>query len=133
MLDMGFADAIKKIIETIQKQLDEGKDFQRVLLSATPTTGEQNGIFPLDVFVFFVSVEHVRQHQSEENRPARRYLRRIQRRERDHRAENSATTLHHRAEQIAFRHFDRLSPEDFQQQSKIFTSSRFIFIRLFCS
>lgn len=40
MLDMGFADAIKKIIETIRKNLSEDKDFQRVLLSATPTTGE---------------------------------------------------------------------------------------------
>ena len=39
MLDMGFADAIKKINETIEKHLPEKKDFQRVLLSATPTTG----------------------------------------------------------------------------------------------
>jgi ATP-dependent RNA helicase DDX31/DBP7 len=39
MLDMGFADAIKKIIETINKHIDTGKHFQRVLLSATPTTG----------------------------------------------------------------------------------------------
>lgn len=39
MLDMGFADAIKKIIQTVTKQLDEGKKCQRVLLSATPTTG----------------------------------------------------------------------------------------------
>jgi len=39
MLDMGFADAIKKIIETITKHMDEGKIFQRILLSATPTTG----------------------------------------------------------------------------------------------
>ncbi|CAF1665998.1 unnamed protein product [Adineta ricciae] len=38
MLDMGFADAIKKIIETIGKQMDPDKRFQRVLLSATPTT-----------------------------------------------------------------------------------------------
>lgn len=41
MLDMGFADAIKKIIETIRKHLPEGKDFQRVLLSATPTNGKE--------------------------------------------------------------------------------------------
>ncbi|UJR23602.1 hypothetical protein I4U23_026591 [Adineta vaga] len=38
MLDMGFADAIKKIIETINKQIESDKHFQRVLLSATPTT-----------------------------------------------------------------------------------------------
>jgi len=39
MLDMGFTDAIKKIIETITKHTDNEKHFQRVLLSATPTTG----------------------------------------------------------------------------------------------
>jgi superfamily II DNA/RNA helicase len=39
MLDMGFTDAIKKIIETITKHTDTEKHFQRVLLSATPTTG----------------------------------------------------------------------------------------------
>jgi superfamily II DNA/RNA helicase len=39
MLDMGFADAIKKIIETITKHKDNEQHFQRVLLSATPTTG----------------------------------------------------------------------------------------------
>jgi superfamily II DNA/RNA helicase len=41
MLDMGFADAIKKIILTITKHNDDTtKHFQRVLLSATPTTGK---------------------------------------------------------------------------------------------
>jgi superfamily II DNA/RNA helicase len=39
MLDMGFADAIKKIIQTITKHQTEDKHFQRILLSATPTTG----------------------------------------------------------------------------------------------
>lgn len=39
MLDMGFADAIKKIIQTITKHQNEDPRFQRVLLSATPTTG----------------------------------------------------------------------------------------------
>jgi superfamily II DNA/RNA helicase len=39
MLDMGFADAIKKIIQTITKHMDNEKHFQRLLLSATPTTG----------------------------------------------------------------------------------------------
>ena len=39
MLDMGFADAIKKIIQTITKHMEVEKQFQRVLLSATPTTG----------------------------------------------------------------------------------------------
>ena len=39
MLDMGFADAIKKIIQHIRKDLTDEKDFQRILLSATPTTG----------------------------------------------------------------------------------------------
>ncbi|CAF2426554.1 unnamed protein product [Rotaria sp. Silwood2] len=38
MLDMGFADAIKKIIQTITKHFDKEKQFQRILLSATPTT-----------------------------------------------------------------------------------------------
>ncbi|CAF0862710.1 unnamed protein product [Rotaria sordida] len=38
MLDMGFADAIKKIIQTITKHFDNEKHFQRILLSATPTT-----------------------------------------------------------------------------------------------
>ena len=39
MLDMGFADAIKKIMQNIVKQRGEDKEFQRILLSATPTTG----------------------------------------------------------------------------------------------
>lgn len=39
MLDMGFADAIKKILQTINKHRGEDQRFQRVLLSATPTTG----------------------------------------------------------------------------------------------
>ncbi|CAF0948523.1 unnamed protein product [Adineta steineri] len=43
MLDMGFADAIKKIIETITKHNDDtDKHFQRVLLSATPTSALTN-------------------------------------------------------------------------------------------
>ncbi|CAF1039716.1 unnamed protein product [Rotaria sp. Silwood1] len=44
MLDMGFADAIKKIIQTITKHLDNEKHFQRILLSATPTTGWFNNL-----------------------------------------------------------------------------------------
>lgn len=39
MLDMGFADAIKKILQTITKHNNNEKQFQRILLSATPTTG----------------------------------------------------------------------------------------------
>ena len=39
MLDMGFADAIKKIIQTITKHRGEDQRLQRILLSATPTTG----------------------------------------------------------------------------------------------
>ena len=42
MLDMGFSDAIKKIIQNIRKNLGEEKDFQRILLSATPTTGSSS-------------------------------------------------------------------------------------------
>ncbi|CAM4888793.1 unnamed protein product [Rotaria socialis] len=38
MLDMGFADAINKIIQTIAKHAEDGKRFQRILSSATPTT-----------------------------------------------------------------------------------------------
>ena len=56
MLDMGFADAIKKIIETITKQNDSDKHFQRILLSATPTTGLLNNflyiIFNVSIFSF---------------------------------------------------------------------------------
>ena len=36
---MGFADAIKKIIQNIAKHRVDGHPFQRILLSATPTTG----------------------------------------------------------------------------------------------
>ena len=39
MLDMGFADAIKKIIQAITKHLDSEKQVQHILLSATLTTG----------------------------------------------------------------------------------------------
>jgi len=38
MLDMGFADAIKKIIQNIAKHRVDDHPFQRILLSATPTT-----------------------------------------------------------------------------------------------
>jgi superfamily II DNA/RNA helicase len=48
MLDMGFADAIKKIIDTIGKHSDGQQRFQRVLLSATPTTGT-NAAFHFDL------------------------------------------------------------------------------------
>lgn len=36
---MGFAEAIKKIIQTITKHQNDDPRFQRILLSATPTTG----------------------------------------------------------------------------------------------
>ena len=39
MLDMGFADAIKKIVQAITKHLESEKQFQRILLSATLTAG----------------------------------------------------------------------------------------------
>lgn len=39
MLDLGFADAIKKILQTLAKHMENEKQFQRILLSATPTTG----------------------------------------------------------------------------------------------
>jgi superfamily II DNA/RNA helicase len=45
MLDMGFADAIRKIIDTITKHNDSEKRFQRVLLSATPAPGLFNKKF----------------------------------------------------------------------------------------
>ncbi len=56
MLDMGFADAIKKIIETITKHQDKDKHFQRILLSATPTTGFLKTKFKKNLFYFQFSV-----------------------------------------------------------------------------
>ncbi|CAF0925115.1 unnamed protein product [Adineta steineri] len=50
MLDMGFADAIKKIIETITKHNDDNdKHFQRVLLSATPTSDMEDNNLLLNI------------------------------------------------------------------------------------
>ncbi len=49
---MGFADAIKKIIETITKHMNEEIHFQRILLSATPTSGLLNTLKKKKDFYF---------------------------------------------------------------------------------